>query len=518
MQLIDFFDVVARRYPQRTAFVQPDGTAFSFMEAAEVSRRLAVAIEKMGTKQDCKISVYSPNDARAFFAMLAIFRAGRVWVPLNARNTVEDNVAFIETVDVELLFYHSAFEDEVRRIREAVPGIRGFVCLDQEGGFGPSVDALIADAEGDVADMPADPERPCAILATGGTTGRSKGAVWTNQVWETLIANFWTSVPFVEHPVHLCVAPMTHAAGVLALMLMPRGPTNIILDKADPVRILEAIQQYRVTHLYLPPTLLYMLLASPKLRDYDASSLQCLLISAAPVSSEKLREAVAAFGPVVCQAFGQAEAPFFLTFLSTEDHRRAIENPDIGHLLRSCGRPTMFSKVAIMGEDGRLLGPGEVGEIVAQGNIVSPGYYNNPEATAEVSAFGWHHTGDLGYRDENDYVFIVDRKKDMIITGGFNVYSTEVEQVILSHSAVQDCAVIGVPDEKWGEAIKAVVELKPGSSAGPEDIISHCRDRLGGVKTPKSIEVWDDLPRSPVGKVLKRRIRERFWADGDRKV
>ena len=518
MQLIDFFDRAAKRYPERAAFVQPDGDVFTYADAEGVSRKLAAAIQSLDVSEAAKIAVYSPNDARAFFAMLGVFRAGLIWVPLNARNSVEDNIAFVETADVEFIFYHSFFEDKVKEIRQAVPHLKGFACLDKGGELGPSLEALISANHGELEELPADPDRPCAILATGGTTGRSKGAVWTNQVWETLIANFWTSIPPAENPVHLCVAPMTHAAGVLSLMLMPRGPSNIILSQADPVGILEAIERHRVTHLYLPPTLLYMLLASPELQRYDTRSLQFLLISAAPVSSEKLKEAHAAFGPVVCQAFGQAEAPFFLTFLSREDHQRAVENPDQVHLLRSCGRPTMFSQVEIMNDEGQLLGPGEVGEIVARGNLVFPGYYNNPEATAAVSACGWHHTGDLGYKDENDYVFIVDRKKDMIITGGFNVYSTEVEEVLLAHQAVQDCAVIGVPDEKWGEAIKAIVELKPGSTVEPEDIIAHCRKRLGGVKTPKSLDVWDSLPRSPVGKVLKRRIRDRFWDKSDRQV
>ncbi|MCC5859078.1 MAG: AMP-binding protein [Ectothiorhodospiraceae bacterium] len=518
MQLIDFFEMAAKRYPDRMAFMQPNGYSYRYHEVAVLSKKLAAAIQSMDVSETANIAVYSPNDARAFFAMLGIFGAGRAWVPLNARNTVEENIAFAETADVEFVFYHSDFEEQVRKIHQSVKGIRGFICLDKEGQLGPSLDHVTAASHGEVLEIPDDAQRPCTLAPTGGTTGRSKGVVLTNQVWETLIASFWTSAPPIENPVHLCVAPMTHAAGVLSLMLMPRGPSNIILNKPDPTSILEAIERYGVTHLFLPPTLLYMLLASPELGRYDTRSLQFLLISAAPVSSEKLREAVAAFGPVICQAFGQAEAPFFLTFLSREDHQRAIVNEGDAHLLRSCGRPTMFSRVEIMDDEGQLLGPGEVGEIVARGKLVFPGYYKNPEATAAVSAFGWHHTGDLGYKDENDYVFIVDRKKDMIITGGFNVYSTEVEEVLLSHKAVQDCAVIGVPDDKWGEAIMAVVELKANSDAKPDEIISYCRERLGGVKAPKSIEVWDSLPRSPVGKVLKRRIRDGFWEDRDRKI
>ncbi|HEY1432311.1 MAG TPA: AMP-binding protein [Stellaceae bacterium] len=259
------------------------------------------------------------------------------------------------------------------------------------------------------------------------------------------------------------------------------------------------------------------LLASPELPATNLESLKFFLISAAPVAPEKLRAAVQAFRPVMAQAFGQAEAPFFLTFLSQGDHRRATQEPG-SERLGSCGLPTMFSRVEIMNEDGDLLPARAVGEIVARSNLVMKEYYKDPEATRAVSAFGWHHTGDIGFKDEESYVYIVDRKRDMIISGGFNVFSTEVEARLLAHEAVQDCAVIGVPDEKWGEAVKAIVELRAGKAATPEELIAFCRPVLGGVKTPKSIEIWPTLPRSAVGKVLKRAIRERYWAGRPRAV
>ena len=510
MRLIDYFDASANRFPDRTAFIQPDGTRLTYRDAQLQSRCIAHDLQTAGVSKSAKIAVLSPNDARAFIVMLAIFRSGRIWVPLNARNTVEDNAAFLDYTEVECLFYHSRFENEVQQLRAGAPQLQRCVCLD-DGSLGK------ATAEHD-PDVPDDPLRACNILATGGTTGRSKGAVWTNQTWETLIANFWTAVdatgPF---PVHLCVAPMTHAAGVLALMLMPKAPTNVILDKADPQLILQAIETHGVTHLYLPPTVLYALLASPHLKTMNLASLSFFLISAAPVAPEKLRAAVHAFGPVMVQAFGQAEAPFFLTFLSSDDHRRATQDED-SELLKSCGRPTMFSRVEIMDATGNLLPPREVGEIVARSNLVMKEYYKDPEATRAVSTFGWHHTGDVGFKDEAGYIYIVDRKRDMIISGGFNVFSSEVEARLLAHEAVQDCAVIGVPDEKWGEAVKAVVELKAGMTVTPDDLIAFCRPVLGGVKTPKTVEIWPGLPRSPVGKVLKRAVRDRYWGGHSRAI
>lgn len=517
MRLIDFFDASAAGSPDKTAFVQPDNERISYAEAKAQSDQIAAAIDAAGLAADARCAVYSPNDALAFIVMLGIFRSGRVWVPLNARNTVQDNAAFMKTTQVECLFFHGSFEAEALELCAISPELRLKVCIDGASDAAPSL-AEFAKAGKMAPDIAEDALRVCNILATGGTTGLSKGTVWTNKTWETLIATFWTSVPRPQKPpVHLCVAPMTHGAGILALMLMPAAPTNVLLTKADPSLILKAIEEHKVTHMYLPPTVLYSLLAHPDLKKTDFSSLTHFLITAAPVSQEKLREAITVFGPVMCQCFGQAEAPMMLTFLSPEDHMKGLVDPE-SELLRSCGRPTMFSQVEIMDEAGHLLPVGQTGQIVARSNLVMLGYHNNPEATADVSRFGWHHTGDIGYKDQEGYVYIVDRMKDMIISGGFNIYTTEVEQAVLAHPDVQDCAVIGVPDKKWGEAVKAVVLLKSGTSTTPEEIIVYLRPILGGVKTPKTVEIWDDLPRSPVGKVLKRSIRDKFWLGQSRSV
>ncbi|MGD9810512.1 MAG: AMP-binding protein [Sphingobium sp.] len=518
MQLIEHFQQSAKRWPERIAFVQPDGALIDYASALRTVDAIARALRSSGLPADAKIAIFSPNDAAGFLTMLGTVRAGFAWASLNARNTIDDNIAFARLAEASVLFFHSQFEVQVREILAQVPQISLVVCLDRSSSLGSALADFEMATTPAVPDLPDDNDRHCTIFATGGTTGRSRGAVWTNRTWETLFANFWTSAPDCEHPVHLCVAPMTHGAGVLALMLLPKGPTNVILTKADPVEILRAIETHKVTHLFLPPTVLYALLSSPQLDEFDTSSLRFFLISAAPVSPDRLKEAVQKFGSVMCQAFGQAEAPFFLTYLSPQDHLRAVTDPDQAGLLRSCGRATMFSHVEIMDEAGALLPRGKTGEIVARSNLVMAGYFKDPEATAEVSGFGWHHTGDIGWMDVDGYVYIVDRKRDMIITGGFNVFTTEVEAALMSHPAILNCAVIGVPDEKWGEAVKAVVELKPGETAGPEDLIAHCKAALGSVKAPKTIDIWDKLPRSPVGKVLKRSIRDRFWSGQQRAV
>jgi acyl-CoA synthetase (AMP-forming)/AMP-acid ligase II len=211
------------------------------------------------------------------------------------------------------------------------------------------------------------------------------------------------------------------------------------------------------------------------------------------------------------QSYGQSEVPGVITCLSRKDHF-VHNDPDLDKHLASAGRPSGACEVALMDDAGNIVPTGERGEIVARGDLVSPGYYNNPEATAEARAFGWHHTGDIGVFDENGYLYIVDRKKDMVISGGFNIYPSEIEQVIWGHPAVQDCAVVGVPDTDWGERLTAVIELKPGSSATADEIVELCRKRFGSLKTPKQVEFWPALPRSAVGKVLKKDVRARLAA------
>jgi fatty-acyl-CoA synthase len=299
---------------------------------------------------------------------------------------------------------------------------------------------------------------------------------------------------------------------------MARGCRTVLMDGIDPQTLLRAMERERVNVLFLPPTVIYALLAQPNVRDFDFSALRYFVYGASPMSPDKLAEAIEGFGPVMLQIYGQAEVPGAITVLALEDHLVDGKVAPRQRLL-SAGRRFPFTQVAIMDDDGNLLSqPGAVGEIVAQGDIVTQGYYKNPEATAQVRRHGWHCTGDVGYFDEQGYLFIVDRKKDMIVTGGFNVFSSEVEAAVMAHPAVKDCAVIGVPDEKWGEAVKAVIELRPGQSVTPDDLIQFVKNQLGSVKAPKDVEIVEQLPRSSVGKVLKKEVRKKYWQDQERMV
>jgi acyl-CoA synthetase (AMP-forming)/AMP-acid ligase II len=312
--------------------------------------------------------------------------------------------------------------------------------------------------------------------------------------------------------VYLALAPLTHAAGVLCFPIMALGGEIVIMPAPDLAEFLGLIGRHRVTHAFLPPTLIYLLLDHPGLAAADLSSLQCLWYGAAPMSAARLEQAISAIGPVMGQLFGQTEAPMMISTMAPKDHF----HPD-GSLARerftSAGRPTPLVTVAIMDDEGRLLPAGQRGEIVVRGPLVMAGYYQDPAASAEAARHGWHHTGDIGYLDPDNYLFIVDRAKDMIITGGFNVYSAEVEQALLTHPAVLDCAVIGLPDDKWGERVTAVIQPHPGQDLADADLRAFVKDRLGSVKAPKQVEVWPDLPRSKVGKVLKAEVKSRLLDD-----
>jgi fatty-acyl-CoA synthase len=294
-----------------------------------------------------------------------------------------------------------------------------------------------------------------------------------------------------------------------------RGGTNIVLGGFDPGLLLDTIERERATSTLMVPTMIYVLLDTPGIRDRDLSSLRTLSYGAAPMGRERLEQALDTFGPIFLQGYGQTEAPMQITVLRKDDHLRAAARPEI---LTSCGRPVTISEVRIADDELRDVRDGEVGEIVVRGPHVTLGYVNKPDETAATIRDGWLCTGDLGRRDEEGYLYIVDRKKDMLISGGFNVYPKEVEQVLFSHPAVADACVIGVPDAKWGEAVKAVVVLTDGSHADPEDLIAHVKERKGSVMAPKSVEFVDAIPLTSVGKHDKKALRERYWSGRERAV
>jgi len=519
MRIIEHFDNGAKYYPNNIAFtdVGSDAPGLSYAQAQPVTHAIAAAINAKGYSNGGHVGVLAPNCTVAFLALLGLFRAQCVWLPINPRNTVPVNADLLSRFDGELLLFHSSYANEAQQLMEQCPGIREIVCIDGSCDVGIPMEQWSDGAPESFHGEGGSMSDTFAVFPTGGTTGKSKGVVLTHANINAFFTNFYTHFNYHDNSCHLMVAPMTHTAGLTGCLHFARGGTNAIMASTNPPDIAGAMEKYKVTHLFLPPTVLYMMLALPDIKDHDYSALQHFLVGAAPTSLDKLKEALTVFGPVMTEAFGQSEAPASITAKAPWDYMG--EDGEINEArLNSIGRPCVYNTVTILSDEGEEQPAGTAGEICLKGELVSPGYYKNPEATAEVSEFGWHHTGDIGVMDNDGYITIVDRKKDMIITGGFNVFPNEIEQTLSGHPAVQECAVVGVPDEKWGEAVKAVVQLKPGESCTAEDLMALVKSELGSVKTPKSVDFIDQLPRSPVGKVLKAEIRKGYWGGQARAV
>ena len=507
MRLTDYLDKGASLGPEAPCLTT-GGRTLTYGGVQALSWQIARALDWSGVRPGNKVAILSANDPIAFSCVFGISRAGAVWCPVNPRNEAAENRDLLDFFDCTCLIFQAAFASLVTKILPDLPKLTTLVCLDGEHPNATPFRQWLADLPGEPWQAE-PPDDMVMLVGTGGTTGRPKGVMLTGHNIETMSALTLMSYPFCPRPRYLALAPLTHAAGVLCFPVMTLGGEIVIMPTPDLTEFLALAEKNKITHTFLPPTLIYMLLDHDRLAQTDTSHLRCLWYGAAPMSASRLEEALTKIGPVLGQLFGQSEAPMMISTLAPAEHFR-----DDGSLaterLSSAGRPTPLTTVAIMDDEGNLLGPGQRGEIVARGPLVMAGYYKNPQASAEAARHGWHHTGDIGYLDDDNYLFIVDRAKDMIITGGFNVYSAEVEQVLLAHPAVQDCAVIGLPDEKWGERVTAVVQLRPGQTVTEAEVRSFVKERLGSVKAPKQVEVWPDLPRSKVGKVLKVDVKARL--------
>ncbi|GLZ09088.1 o-succinylbenzoate--CoA ligase [Actinomadura sp. NBRC 104412] len=511
MQVIEFFDRGAALNPGGIAFVRPDGTgALTYAEAADLTHRVASALIENGLSPGAPVGVLSANTTRLFPCVLGVLRAGCAWVALNARSTPDDLIALLDLVGARALLHSADLADVAERIRGAVGTLEQVVAIDD-------LEKWAAPAGVRVPPPPLDPEAVAGYFGTGGTTGRPKAVEVPNRAFETMIHAFNAHMP-ERDPVNLVAAPMTHAAGALVFPVLALGGRNIVHDGVVPEEIVESIERNAVTRLFLPPTAIYALLDHSGTRRRDLSSLRYFIYGAAPMSVAKLEEAMDVFGPVMAQCYGQTELPMMCTYFGPDEHAEARARSRLRARLASCGRPSLVANVAVVDDDGAPRPVGEPGEIVVRSSLRMKGYHKAPDQTAAVSLpGGWLATGDVGRFDEDGYLYIVDRKRDLIISGGFNVFPSEVEQVLLGHPAVRDCAVIGLPDRKWGERVTAVVQLKAGATADPDDLIALCKSRLGSIKAPKEV-IFRELPKSPVGKVLKRALRDDYWRGRDRMV
>ena len=517
MRLIDFFDRAAELAPQRS-FVQQGAVSRSYAESRAATHRIAAALGRDGIAPGMRVGVYMPNDWRGLEAMFGLFRAGAVMVPVNVRNGLAQNAQILRDAGIRAIVFHSAFAAEVAEVRRVCPELSLAVCLDRATDDAPALPDWMAPAGTTAPEVPHDPQDLWTLYATSGTTGRSKS------VRHTHLTNLVASMDMlhaleVHGPVrNLVVAPMTHFAGTFIFALTVTGGTHILMDGPGPGEILAAIEAERAQVLFLPPTLIYRMLADPALARHDYSSLHRFVYAAAPMAEDKLRDAVAAFGPVMSNFYGQAEALGPISFLPPEDHATDADDADGTARMASIGRPSILRRVRVVDDTGAPVPPGTPGEVAVRSWGVTPGYEGNAEATQAAFRDGWYRTGDIGVSDAEGYVTLVDRKSDMIVSGGFNVFPAEVERALLSHPDVLDAAVIGVPHPDWGEAVTAVVEPRPGAEIAPDTLIALCKARLGSLKAPKTVEFRERLPRNATGKVLRREIRAPYWAGRDRAI
>ncbi|HEX4109953.1 MAG TPA: AMP-binding protein [Solirubrobacteraceae bacterium] len=483
MQVADLIRRAGAQFGDRPALVHGART-MSFAELDAQTDRLGRALLARGLAPGDRVAALMPNGIDGIVAYYALAKSGLVRLPLNARETPTEHA-------------HKLADSGARALiaPEDVPG------HDVEVRIGVhELPGMIERAGAGVCAVARPPGVPLRLAYTGGTTGAPKAVMLTDGNEMCEIAAFLCDLLPGLTPNHtmLHAAPVTHGSGAFLLPHLVRGARNVVLERFSAEAWLDAAERERATATFMVPTMLAMLLEEPATGDASLA-ITHLCYGGAPTAPTLLRRALDTLGPVLAQTYGQAEAPLAITLLRPDEH----DEPR----LTSAGRPYTFVEAEIFGEDGEPVGPGETGEVVSRGPHVMQGYWNDPQATAEtIDERGWLHTGDLGRWDEEGYLHLVDRRHDVIISGGFNVYPREVEDTLLTHPAIVEAAVVGVPDERWGERIAAAVVAR--GPVTPQELEDHCRDRLAGFKRPRHIELWDELPRSPVGKSLRREVRE----------
>ena len=509
----------AERWPDRPAFIEPDET-LTFRAAEARANRLAHAFAALGARPGDRIAMLVPNCHEGLETMLASMKSGMAVVPMNARLHPDEHAYMIRNAEATILVYGEEFRDHLAGVRDRLGAIREFVCIGAGGPADVRFDDVMRGQPETAPDVAIEPDDLAWLFYTSGTTGYPKGAMLTHRSLLAMVQAILLDIDQAQPgDVLLHAAAITHGSGAAMFHQLARGGANAFpaTKSFDPPKIFAAIERYRVTTMFLVPTMIHVLTESPERTRFDLSSLHTVFYGGAPMYVEQLQAALRAFGPIFVQLFGQGEAPMACTSLPKAEHITG-DDPVKIRRLASAGRATTAVDVRVVDDDDRTVPRGQMGEIVARGDLVMKGYWANPEATAQTLRNGWLHTGDVGYMDADGYVYITDRKKDMIISGGSNIYPRELEEVILQHPAVFEVAVIGVPDAKWGETVKAVVVRRANASLTEADVIDHCRRHLASYKKPQSVDFVEALPKNAYGKILKRELRERYWQGRARAV
>jgi acyl-CoA synthetase (AMP-forming)/AMP-acid ligase II len=516
MTLDYFLRRALKKHASRTAII--DGSrVLTYADLDRRSNAIARYLSNAGLDKDDRIAVLMHNRSEFIETELGIVKAGLVKVPINNRLSIPEIVQILEDSGARAIALEPEFQNDLLAHTAKLPEFK--LLLSHEPVVGTVVD-LRTICDGDQSDLPPahrSPDEVCSIRYSGGTTGKPKGIMHSGASLVAIALAVTREYPLTSSDVFLHVAHLSHGQNFVWPALIAQGAKLVMIRRFDPLEVLKNVQEHRVTRLHMVPTMMDAVFGHPQSGSYDLSSLRAAVYASAPMAPEQVKRLYAKLGPRISQVYTLSESAVVTTMLTVEDHELDGSAEREGRL-SSCGREVLDVELRIVGDTMNELPPHEVGEIAIRspGNMM--GYWQQPALTQRTLRDGWVLTGDLGRKDEAGYVFLVDRKDDKIITGGFNVYPREVEEILYRHDAVREAAVVGVPDERWGEAIIAVVALYPGKACSDIDLIEFCSQHLAGYKKPKRIVIQDDLPKSPVGKILRRAVREPFWEGKTRRI
>jgi long-chain acyl-CoA synthetase len=507
----------------RHSLLRPDKTAYVYgkerLTYAEFNGKvnsLVRALQELGVNKGDPIGILSWNCLDYAIVYGAAMKGGYVLSRFNPRLGAEEMDYLINYSEVNTLFVGPEMAGVIGAVRPRTAGVRNLITLEERLPDMIFIKDLLDSYPDEEPDVQVQEDDGFFIIYTSGTTGVPRGALYSHrEAWDDS-RTYVINLSIQPDDRHIQISPMFHIAGDTMLRsLLYVGACNIIVKTFDPAATLQLIQDEKATHISIVPTHLVAMLAVPDVKKYDVSSLKFIWYGGSPMPLEVLKRGLATFGNVFGQGYGQSESGPAICHLSKEDHA-ALGKPE-EKILSSTGQPDVGVQVRVVDDEGRDVGPGEMGEIIVRSKHNMLEYWKKPEETANTIVGGWLHTGDIGYYDEKGYVYIVDRKKDMIITGGENVFPREIEEVLYRHPAVHEAAVIGVPDPYWVEKVHAVVCLKKGATATAEELIALCKKNLAGYKSPKSVEFVEALPKNAAGKIMKREIRQKYWPEAGKK-
>jgi len=509
----------ARLFPDRPCLIQGDLA----LSCSEVDRRvnaLANAWLRLGLRKGDRLAILSENCYQYPEMFFACARTGIIGVPLNVRLAVPELVSYLRYTKPRALVASSNLAGAAEQLQWEVPGLERVIGLGGDHPFSLDHEELVLTHPETPPEASVSPDDTYVLGSTSGTTGVPKAAILTQRNAVTAMLIWYAELGWPQFGSYLQTTPQFFNPGGPASMIpFMKAGAVIVLPEFDPVAWMQHVERHRPWFSMMVPTRLSRVVYHPDVEKYDLSSLKAMITGGSPVPEALVRRCTEVFGSILFPQYGMCET-YSSGLLLRRQYLIPDGTPEQRKRLTSAGHPMINIEVRVVDEQGNDVpwGSGQAGEIIVRGDQVSPGYWEMPEETAACWKDGWFYTGDLATVDEEGLIYIVDRKKDMIITGGINVFSVEIERVILQHPAVAQVAVIGVPDEKWGEAIKAICVLHPGRRATEEEIIDHCRKHLASYKKPKSVEFRDSLPLSGTGKVLKRVLREPYWAGYSRRV